>query len=94
VLIELPRGEGVVRREDGEIVVTRCPRRRTERSLRRGDSDRPVKTWLDGERSLVGGVLSTGALSAEVVDGRGVRLAARGSEDLPGAIDDLAARLR
>ena len=93
-MIELPCGEGVVRTEDGEIVVARCQRRRTGRSLRRVDSFRPVRTWLDGEGSLVGGVLPPGAVSAEVVDGRGVRVAATRSEDLPGAIDDLAARLR
>ncbi len=45
-------------------------------SLRRCDAYRPTKTWLDGQRSLVGGVLPPGAVSAEVVDGRGVRVAA------------------
>lgn len=75
-LIELPGGEGVVRREDGEIVVTHDVSDHRGQALRRGDSFRPVKTWLDGERSLVGGVLPRGAVSAEVVDGRGGRVAA------------------
>jgi hypothetical protein len=76
VLIELPGGEGVVHREDGEIVVTHDVSDDRGQALRRGDSYRPVKTWLDGECSLVGGVLPPGAVSAEVVDGRGVRVAA------------------
>lgn len=76
VLIELPGGAGVVRREDGEIVATHDVSDDSGQSLRRGDSYRPVKTWLDGERSLVAGVLAPGAVSAEVLDGRGVRVAA------------------
>ena len=76
ILVELPGGEGVVRRDDGEIIVTHDVSDHRGQALRRDDSFRPVKTWLDGERSLAGGVLPHGAVSAEVVDGRGRRVVA------------------
>ena len=41
VLIELPGGEGVVRREDGEIVVTHDVGDDRGQALRRCDSFRP-----------------------------------------------------
>ena len=75
VLIELPGGAGVVRRHDGEILVTHDISGDVGQTLRRGDY-RPVKTWLDGDRSLVGGLLPPGAVSAEVVDDRRARVAA------------------
>ncbi len=75
ILIELPGGEGVVRRDDGEIVITH------DISDERGEplcgrEHRPVKTWLDHDRCLVGGLLPQGGVSAEVVDDRGTRVAA------------------
>ena len=76
VLVELPGGEGVVRGDDGEIVVTEDVRDGGGQPVRTDDQHRPVKTWLPGDRSLVGGLLPPGAVSAEVVDGRGARIAA------------------
>lgn len=76
VLIELPDGEGVVRR-DGEIVVTQDVSDDRGQPLRDGDHYPPVKTWLPDDRCLVGGLLPPGAVSAEVIDDRGTRLATR-----------------
>jgi hypothetical protein len=76
VLIELPGGEGVVRRDDGEIVVTQDVGDDRGRPLRDGDRYLPVKTWLHHNRSLVGGLLPVGAVSVEVVDDRGTRVLA------------------
>lgn len=76
ILIELARGEGVVRRDDGEIVVTDDVSNDRGQALRDDDRYSPVKTWLDEDRSLVGGLLPPGAFSAEVIDNRGMRIAA------------------
>ena len=54
VLIELPDGEGVVRRDDGEIVVSQDVSGDRGQPLCGSDHHRPVKRWLDGDRSLVG----------------------------------------
>jgi hypothetical protein len=77
VLIELPDGEGVIRRDDGEIVVTQDVSDDRGQPLREGDQYQPVKTWLDDDRSLVGGLLPPGAVSAEVIDDRGTRVTAK-----------------
>ncbi|HEX5194460.1 MAG TPA: hypothetical protein VFW09_16815 [Solirubrobacteraceae bacterium] len=77
VLIELDGGEGVVRQDDGQIEV--CNNVRDERGgqpLRDGDRFLPIKTWLDGDRSLVGGLLPPGAVRVEVLDDRGARVEA------------------
>lgn len=76
VLIELPGGEGVVRRGDGVVVVTQAVHSDRGLPLRAGDIYRPVKTWLPGDRSLVGGILAPGSVTAEVVDDRGEWVAA------------------
>jgi hypothetical protein len=76
ILIELAGGEGVVRRDDGEIVVTDDVSNDRGQALRDDDRYSPVKTWLDEDRSLVGGLLPPGAFSAEVIDNRGMRIAA------------------
>jgi hypothetical protein len=76
VLIELPDGEGVVRRDDGEIVVTQDVSDDQGQPLRDGDRHQPVKTWLHGDRCLVGGLLPSLAVSAEVIDDRGARVIA------------------
>jgi hypothetical protein len=76
VLIELPGGEGVVRRDDGEIVVTHDVSDDRGQPQREGDRYLPVKTWLHGDRSLVGGLLPVGAVSLEVVDDQGTRVLA------------------
>jgi hypothetical protein len=76
VLVELAGGEGVVRRGDGVLVVTQDVRVDRGVPLRADDIYRPVKTWLPDDRSLVGGILPLGAVSAEVVDDRGERVVA------------------
>jgi hypothetical protein len=76
VLIELPGGAGVVCRDDGEIVITQDVSDDRGQSLRGGDDYRPVQTWLDDVRSIVAGLLPPRAVSAEVVDDRGTRVAA------------------
>ncbi|MFZ1994784.1 MAG: hypothetical protein WAU75_11795 [Solirubrobacteraceae bacterium] len=76
VLVELPAGEGVVRRGDGVVVVTADVHADRGVPLRADDIYRPVKTWLPDDRSLVAGMLPPGAISAEVVDDRGERVAA------------------
>lgn len=76
VLIELSAGEGVIRRDDGEVVVTQDVSDDRGQPLRDGDRYEPVKTWLADDRCLVGGLLPPGAVSAEVIDDRGVRVAA------------------
>jgi len=72
-LIELLGGEGVVRRDDGEIVVTQDVSDDRGQPQRDGDRYLPVKTWLEDDRSLVGGLLPSGAVSVEVIDDRGRR---------------------
>jgi hypothetical protein len=76
VLVELPGGEGVVRRGDGVVVVTQDAHADRGLPLRPDDIYRPVKTWLPDDRSLVAGILPPGSVGAEVVDDRGERVAA------------------
>jgi hypothetical protein len=76
VLIELPGGEGVVRRADGTVVVTHDVHADGGQPLRADDVYQPVKTGLIADRSFVAGILPPGAVSAEVVDDRGERVAA------------------
>jgi hypothetical protein len=76
VLIELPGGEGIVRRDDGEIWVTQDVSKDHGQPLRADDVYHPVKMWLADERSLVGGLVPPGAVGVEVVDDRGERIIA------------------
>jgi hypothetical protein len=76
VLIELPGGAGVVRRDDGEIVITHDVSDDRGQPLRGSDDFRPVQTWLDDARSIVAGPLPPRTVSAEVIDDRGIRVAA------------------
>jgi hypothetical protein len=76
VLIELPGGEGVVRRDNGDVWVTQDISTDHGQPLRADDVYSPGKTWLPDDRSLVGGLLPPGAVSAEVVDDRGQRITA------------------
>ena len=76
VLIELPGGEGVVRRGDGVVVVTQDVHADGGLPLRPDDMYHPLKTWLPDDRSLVAGILPPGSVSAEVVDDRGKRVEA------------------
>jgi hypothetical protein len=75
VLIEFPGGAGVVEHDEGKIRLTHDVG--DARGSLLGDrGHRPVKTWLDDSRSLVGGLMPPGAVSAEVIDDRGRRVAA------------------
>lgn len=73
VLVELPGGEGIVRRDDGEIVLT------YDVTLDRGqppqpwDRYQPICLGLGDERMLFGGLLPPGAVSVEAVEATGVR---------------------
>jgi len=86
VLIELPGGAGVVRRDDGQIVITQDVSDHRGQSLRGRDDYRPVQTWLDDVRSIVAGLLPPRAVSAEVVDDRGTRVAATAAGGVYAAI--------
>ncbi|MHB8694306.1 MAG: hypothetical protein ACYDHH_23955 [Solirubrobacteraceae bacterium] len=78
VLIELPGGAGVIRHDDGEVLVVHDVHDvRDARGQRLGGrGNRPVKDWLDEDRSLVGGLLPPGAVSVEVIDDMGTRIPA------------------
>jgi hypothetical protein len=77
VLVKLPGGEGVVRQDNGEseFELTRNVRERGQ-PVGYQDRYRPEQVWLDDDRSLVGGLLAPGAVSVEIVDDRGTRVAA------------------
>jgi hypothetical protein len=74
-LVSLPTGAGVVRAEHG-LLVTEDVSRGGGTYLRETDRFHPVKTWFDQDRSVVGGLLPPGAVSAEVIDDRTVRVEA------------------
>jgi hypothetical protein len=74
VLASLPVGAGVVRCEDGSVVVTGDVGEGGGSGLFDGDRFHPVKSALDQDRCVVGGLLPPGAVSAEAVDDRGARV--------------------
>jgi hypothetical protein len=76
VLVALPSGEGIVRFANGDIVVTPDVNGASGERVRQEAPYRPAKSWLGEEHFVVGGLLPPGAISAEAVDGRGVRLVA------------------
>jgi hypothetical protein len=76
VVIQLPGGAGVVRRDDGEIVITYNVGDDRGQPLRGSDDFRPVQMGLDRARTIVAGLLPPGAVSAEVVEDGGARIAA------------------
>jgi hypothetical protein len=76
VLIELPGGEGIVRRDDGEIVLTHDVTLDWGQPLQPHDRYQPIRLGLSDERMLFGGLLPPGAVSVEVVEATGVRKAA------------------
>jgi hypothetical protein len=73
VVIELPGGEGIVRREDGEIVLTHDVTLEWGQPLQPRDRYQPIRIGLSGERMLFGGLLPPGAVSVEAVEATGVR---------------------
>jgi hypothetical protein len=77
VLIQLSGGAGVVRRDDGEIVITQDVGEGRGQPLCGRDDYRPVRIGLDEVRSIVAGLLPRGAVSVEVLDDRGARVAAQ-----------------
>ena len=76
VLIELPGGEGIVRRDDGEVVLTHDVTSDWGQPLQPYDRYRPIRIGLSDGRMLFGGLLPPGAVSVETVEATGVRKAA------------------
>jgi hypothetical protein len=76
VLIELPGGGGIVRRDDGEIVLTHDVTLDWGQPLQPWDRYQPIRIGLSDERMLFGGLLPPGAVSVEAVEVTGVRRAA------------------
>ena len=77
-----------MRQDDGEIVLTEDVSSGEGRALL-GHGHRPLKTSVDEDRSLVGGLLPPGAVSAEVITDRGMRIAAEIGRGAYAAIVDL-----
>jgi len=73
VLIELPGGEGIVRRDDGEIVLTHDVTLDWGQPLQPHDRYQPIRIGLSDDRMLFGGLLPPGAVSVEAVEATGVR---------------------
>jgi hypothetical protein len=87
VLIRLAGGEGVVRRADGTMLVTDdVSGDGSGTYLREEDPYQPKKTGRVAEHSVVGGRLPPGAVSVEVVDDRGTRVAASIGNDAYAAV--------
>ena len=76
VVIELPGGEGIVRRDDGEIALTHDVTLDWGQPLQPWDRYQPIRLGLSDDRMLFGGLLPPGAVSAEAVEATGVRTAA------------------
>lgn len=76
VLIELPGGEGIVRGDDGEIVLTHDVTLDGGQQLQPWDRYQPICIGLSDDRMLFGGLLPPGAVSVEAVEATGVRKAA------------------
>lgn len=80
VLVSLPSGAGVVRLQNGSVVVTEDVDEGSGACVREDDRFQPVKASVGGDRCVVGGLLPPGAVRAEVVDDRGVRVSAAVAE--------------
>ena len=65
VVIELPGGEGIVRREDGEFELTHDVTLEWGQSLQPWDRYQPIRIGLSDERMLFGGLLTPGAVIVE-----------------------------
>jgi hypothetical protein len=75
-LIELPGGEGIVRRDDGEIALTHDVTLDWGQPLQPWDRYEPIRIGLSDDRMLFGGLLPPGAVSVEAVEATGVWKAA------------------
>ncbi len=75
VLIELPGGEGIVRRDDGEIVLAHDVALESGQPLQPWDRYQPICVGLCDDRMLFGGLLPPGAVSVEAVEATGIRKA-------------------
>lgn len=76
VLVSLEDGAGVLRQADGVTLVTGDVTKGWGTCLRPEDPYQPASTWMDDDRSVVGGLLAPGVVSVDVVDHAGRRLAA------------------
>lgn len=72
-----PSGAGVVRAEYGLLVTNDVVGEGGGSYLRAEDRFAPAKSWVDEDRSVVGGLLPPGAVSVEAVDDRGRRVQAQ-----------------
>jgi hypothetical protein len=86
VLVSLPSGAGVVRLDDGLILVAGEVSEGGGTYVREADPFNPVKSGVDENRCVVGGLLPPGAVSAEAVDDRGTRVDAAVAEGTYAAI--------
>ncbi len=75
-MIELPGGEGIIRRDDGEIELTHDVTLDRGQPLQPWDRYQPIRLGLSDDRMLFGGLLPPGAVSVEAVEATGVRKAA------------------
>jgi hypothetical protein len=80
VLVSLASGPGVVRMDNGALLVTGAVADGGGTYLREADPFHPTKSWVDEHLCVVGGLLPPGAVSAIVVDDEGARLAATVAE--------------
>jgi hypothetical protein len=76
VLVSLEGGAGVLRQADGMTLVTGDVTKGWGTCLRPEDPYEPASTWMDDDRSVVGGLLAPGVVSVDVVDNGGRRMAA------------------
>lgn len=76
VLIELPGGEGIVRRDDGEIVLSHDVTLDWGQPLQPWDRYQPIRIGLSDERMLFGGLLPPRAVRVDAIEATGERKAA------------------
>jgi hypothetical protein len=76
VVVEMPGGEGIIRRDDGEIELTHDLTVARGQPLQPWDRYQPLRLGLSDDRMLFGGLLPPGAVSVEAVEATGVRKAA------------------
>ena len=77
VLVSMCSGAGIVRAEHGLLVTGDVTGESGGSYLRAEDRYAPAKSWVDEDRSVVGGLLPPGAVSVEAVDDRGRRVQAQ-----------------